>query len=53
MAENMCRLLEDKNFEEQIRTNAATTISEKYSNAAFMNEWIERYYEIMKDFYNK
>lgn len=53
MAENMCRLLEDKNFAEQIRTNAATTILEKYSNAAFMNEWRERYYEIMKDFYNK
>lgn len=53
MAENMCLLLEDKNFAEQIRTNAATTILEKSSNAAFMNEWRERYYEIMKDFYNK
>ena len=48
MAENMCRLLEDENFAERIRQNAATTISEKYSNTAFMNEWRERYYEIVK-----
>ena len=48
MAENMCCLLEDENFAKKIRQNAATTISEKYSNTAFMNEWRERYYEIVK-----
>ena len=48
MAENMCRLLDDENLAERIRQNAATTISEKYSNTAFMNEWREIYYEIAK-----
>ena len=48
MAENMCRLLENKDLAERIRQNAAITISEKYSNTAFMNEWRERYYEIIK-----
>lgn len=52
MAENMCRLLDDENLAKKIRQNAATTISEKYSNTAFMNEWRERYYEVINDFYN-
>lgn len=53
MADNMCQLLGNENIAKEIQRNAAITMSEKCNNTAFMNEWRERYYEIMKDFYNK
>ncbi len=53
MANNMSLLLNNESLVKQLQENGAITITEKYGNTAFMNEWRERYYEIIKDFYNK
>ena len=53
MADNMCLLIENESLVKQLQNNAAITITEKYGNITLMKEWRERYYEIMKDFYNK
>ena len=46
MSKNMCRLIADKSFAEQIRQNALLTIKERVSNADVMREWKDRYFEI-------
>lgn len=47
MAENMCKLLSDEEFAQELRINAAKTVEERYSNAANMREWRENYYAIL------
>ena len=48
MADNMCLLLENPDLASELIKNAIITTNERYSNEFFMNEWRERYYEILK-----
>lgn len=50
MADNMLRLIEDESFAEKICNNALITVSEHYSNRAFMQKWRRAYYEIVENF---
>lgn len=47
MAANMCKLLENEKFVEQIRANATLTVQEMYDNRAAMLKWKENYYNII------
>lgn len=49
MAKQMCRLISDGEFVQQIIINAAKTVSERYSNAANMIEWRDNYYAILNN----
>lgn len=52
MAANMCRLLDDAEFARQISENGKTTIEERYSNSAYMEQWRQGYYEILDNFHH-
>lgn len=47
MADNICRLIEDPNLSDVIRSNSFLTIQEKYSNKGFMEGWRKNYFEIV------
>lgn len=47
MATNMCKLLENEKFVEQLRANAILTVQEMYDNRAAMLKWKENYYNII------
>lgn len=50
MADNMCRLLEEKGLADMLRNNAVQTLQERYSNAAAMQQWRDSYYRVLKEF---
>lgn len=47
MANNMIKLVEDKEYAETIRKNAIVTIRETYSNSAFMKKWHDSYIQLL------
>lgn len=49
MADNMCRLLEDSNYADTIRENAAITFSERSSNEDIMKQWVDAYRAIISN----
>lgn len=49
MADNMLKLLSDQNTSELLRENGARTVAERYSNAAFMQEWRDNYHAILNN----
>lgn len=46
MAENMCRLINDKELYNSLQNNALVTVAERYNNQAAINHWIESYQKI-------
>ena len=48
MADNMCKLLEQPDLADLLRTNSFVTIQDKYSNKGFMETWRKNYFEIVK-----
>lgn len=43
MADNMIKLLEDKNLAKILMDNASITIGERYNNQEAMNDWVKAY----------
>lgn len=50
MSENMERVLDDEEFAFHLRDNAFLTITEQYSNDAFMRKWRKAYYQVIENF---
>ena len=48
LADNMCRLLEDESFAEQIRQNALLTVNTEFNNQLNMQKWVYAYRAIVK-----
>lgn len=51
MADNMCLLLGNPDLASELIENAIITTNERYSNEFFMNEWRNRYFEILNKNY--
>lgn len=49
LAENMCRLLDDDNFANQLRNNAFISLEELENHNAIIGEWIDAYRYILKE----
>lgn len=49
MADNMCTLLSNDTYVEQLKKNAVETLTELYSNQAAMQKWKDSYYQIVED----
>lgn len=48
MAENMCKLINNPEFADMIRNNAAQTFEERGSNESIMRHWVEIYKAIIQ-----
>lgn len=49
MAENMCLLIEDESFSENLKNNALITIEKLHDNQSAMEEWRKNYFEILQE----
>ena len=52
MADNMLRLLRDKDFADRIRENALITAEERESNQEIVSQWVRAYYACFDNFRN-
>ena len=52
MANNMCKLLENDEFAQELGNNGIRTIEETFNNNKFMEEWRKAYYQIIENFHN-
>ena len=52
MANNMCKLLENDEFAQELGNNGIKTIEETFNNNKFMEEWRKAYYQIIENFHN-
>lgn len=49
MAENMCRLINDKGLADKLQENAIKTLNERYDNSKIANEWRTQYYYVIRE----